>query len=290
MNSLRYEIPASIEALAQCLERADTSTHLLGGGTDLLPRFHGRAGGGVTLIDMTSIKGLDTIETSGGSVTIGANVTYTRIGQDPFIRKCLPCLSTMASQIGSVQIRNTARLPGNLANASPGGDAIGTLMALDAAAMILDAKGSTRAVCVADLVLGTGKTSLARSEAIIGIWIPVPESSRNGFGKIGLAARREVVIANVSLTMVFDFQEAEERIRNARIVLGAAAPKAFRATAAEALCLGRKPSALLAGELTDCLRLTVQDSIHGNPMFLHKLNDVQGLAWDVFHAIFSDLY
>ena len=196
----------------------------------------------------------------------------------------------MASQIGSVQIRNTACLPGNLANASPGGDSIGTLLALDARVLILDAKGATRQVGIDDLVLGIGKTSLARNEAIIGVRIPVPDSARNGFGKLGLAARRQVVIANVSLTMVFDYQESKRRIREARIVLGAAAPKAFRAAGAEALCRDRKPSEALAGELAECLRLQVQESIRGNPLFLHKLNDVQGLARDVLHTIFADQF
>ncbi|MEI7463658.1 MAG: FAD binding domain-containing protein [Candidatus Taylorbacteria bacterium] len=289
MSSIRYETPTDLEALAQCLGRATERTHLLGGGTDLLPKFHGRIPVGTTLIDMTGIRALDTLEITAETVAIGANVTYARLAQEPFVQARIPCLSTMASQIGSVQVRNLACLPGNLANASPGGDALGTLMALDAVVTILDAQGRTRSIEVADLVLGIGRTSLAMGEAIIGIRVPVPPSARSGFGKIGLGARSQVVIANVSLTMVFTLAAGDHRIGRARIVLGSAAPKAFRALEAEKACLHRRPSAAMAAELAESLRGNVQDSIRGNPLFQHKLNDVQGLAQDVFHAIFHDL-
>ena len=137
-------------------------------------------------------------------------------------------------------------------------------------------------------VLGIGRTSLARNEAIIGIRIPVPASPRNGFGKLGLGARREVVIANVSLTMVFDFREAEG------VIAGAGswwAPPLRGPTARrrlKTLCTGRPPSTALARELSDCLTRAVRASIGQNPLFAHKPSDVQGLALDVFQHIFAD--
>jgi xanthine dehydrogenase FAD-binding subunit len=288
MASIRYEAPADLDALARCLAASGPDTCLLGGGTDLLPRFHGRIPAGTALIDLRSVQGLDRIEHLEGEIQLGANVTYTRLSEDPSIRRQLACLAEMASGVGSIQIRNAACLPGNLANASPGGDAIGTLLALDAQVLVLDSGGARRTVAIPELVLGIGRTSLARDEAIIGIRIPVPASPRNGFGKLGLGARREVVIANVSLTMVFDFREAEGVIAGARIVVGSAAPRAYRSPEAEDLCTGRPPSAALARELSDCLTRVVRASIGQNPLFAHKPSDVQGLALDVFQHIFAD--
>src|SRR5512133_518067 len=105
MSSIRYEMPTDLDALARCLERADQRTHLVGGGTDLLPKYGGRLPEGSTLIDLSSIPGLDAIEVEDGFVRIGANVTYTRLGQDPFLRARIPCLSAMAAQVGSIQVR-----------------------------------------------------------------------------------------------------------------------------------------------------------------------------------------
>jgi len=288
MASVHYEAPTDLAALAQCLERSGPATHLLGGGTDLLPRFHGRIPAGTTLVALRSVAGLDRLDLAEGVLHIGANITYGRLSEDPFLRRHLPCLAGMAAGVGSVQIRNTACLPGNLANASPGGDAIGTLLALDASVLVLDARGATRAVAIPELVLGIGRTSLARNEAIVGVRIPVPPSPRNGFGKLGLGARREVVIANVSVSMVFDVRETEGTIGGARIVVGSAAPRAYRAPEAEALCLGRTPSAALAGELAECLALRIRAAVGGNPLFAHKPDDMRGLARDVFHRIFAD--
>lgn len=286
MPSVRYEMPADLPALAACLEGADGNTFLLGGGTDLLPRFHGRVPAGTTLIDLRSVADLDALAVADGALHVGANVTYARLARDPFVRNALPCLAEMAAGVGSEQIRNTACLPGNLANASPGGDAIGVLMALDATALILKSDGSTRSVAIPELVLGIGRTSLTKQEAIIGIRIPLKGPRRSGFGKLGLGARREVVIANVSLTMVLE--ETAGVIDAARIVVGSAAPTAYRAPEAESLCRGARPSANLAQALSIRLQDYVRESIHGNPLFAHKPDDVKGLAQDLFHRIFAD--
>lgn len=286
MPSIRYEMPADLPALAACLERADGNTFLLGGGTDLLPRFHGRVPAGVTLIDLHSVAGLDAMTVEDGVLHVGANVPYARLARDPFVREALPCLTEMAAGVGSEQIRNTACLPGNLANASPGGDAIGVLLALDATTLILKPDGSTRSAPIPELVLGIGRTSLTRQEAIIGVRIPLDGPCRSGFGKLGLGARREVVIANVSLTMVF--REEAGAIASARIAVGSAAPTAYRAFEAESLCRGAKPSAALAEALSIRLQEGVRKSIRGNPLFAHKPDDVKGLAQDLFHRIFAD--
>ena len=77
-----------------------------------------------TLIDLTGVAGLDRVQADGAWIHVGANVTYAQLADHPLVQADLPCLAQMAEQVGSAQIRNMARLPGNLANASPGGDAI----------------------------------------------------------------------------------------------------------------------------------------------------------------------
>ncbi len=288
MPEVRYEAPTDLPALARCLARADGRTFLLGGGTDLLPKFHGRIPEGAHLISLRAVQGLDRIQHGDGYLDIGANVTYARLEADGFIRRHLSCLAEMAAGVGSTQIRNAACLPGNLANASPGGDAIGALLALDATVAILHADGTQRRATIPELVLGIGRTSLRPGEAIVSIRIPVPASRRNGFGKLGLGARREVVIANVGLTMVFDFDEGAGLIREARIAVGSAAPRAYRAEEAEALCRGQRPSRDLALGLACTLEDRVRTSIGDNPLFAHKPNDVKGLALDLFHRLFAD--
>ena len=289
MAEWTFKTPADLDQLVRCLAEADADTYLLGGGTDLVIRMRDRGIARGTLIDLTGVAGLDRIEADGPWIAIGANVTYAQVASHPLVAAQVPCLAQMASQVGSAQIRNMARLPGNLANASPAGDAIANLMALDARLDLVDGRGASSSRTVAELVTGIGRTTLARDQAIVGVRIPRPgPDQRSAYGKLGLGARREVVIANVSLTLVVDYDRAGRVIRDARAVLGSAAPLAYHAVDAEALLRGRRPEPALALELAEALRAHVEVSINGIEMFKHKMQDVQGLALDLFDRLFAD--
>jgi CO/xanthine dehydrogenase FAD-binding subunit len=290
MSSLAYKAPRTLEELTGCLAQADDATRLLGGGTDLVIQLRERGIRRGTLVDLTRVAGLDRIEREGDWLRIGANVTYTDLAADPLVNRLLPCLAQMASQVGSVQVRNSARLPGNIANASPAGDSIATLLALDAEVELLDGRGERATRPVAEVVTGIGRTSLSRDQAILAVRVPHPRpEARSAYGKIGMGARSQVVIANVSLTLALEFSASEGLIRAPRVALGSAAPVAYRARGAEALLDGQRPTLELAAALAAQLRLEVQASIRGNAIFLHKLNDIQGLALDLFGGLFSDV-
>jgi CO/xanthine dehydrogenase FAD-binding subunit len=281
--------PESLEELALCLAQADERTFLLGGGTDLVVRLRDRGIDRGTLIDLSRLQDLDRIDQDPDWITVGANVTYAALAAHPLARRKLPCLVEMAEQVGSVQIRNLARLPGNLANASPAGDVLGTLLALDAQVEILDGRGARSFRPVAGLVTGIGRTCLARDEAIVGIRIPQPgPHRRQGYGKIGLGARRQMVIANVSLTLVLDCDPESGLIRDPRVALGSCAPVAFRCAEAEELMRARRPWPDLGAELAETLRARVAASIGAVAIFQHKLNDVRGLALDLHQRLFAD--
>lgn len=290
MCSMEFRTPESIDELAHFLGSTNDNTYILGGGTDLVIRLRDRGISQGTLIDMTGIKDLDYIRLEDSLFRIGANVPYARIAEDGGIRKHAACLATMASQVGSAQIRNMARLPGNIANASPAGDSIACLMALGARAGIMNSKGDMRWSPVEDIITGIGKTTLGRDEAIIEIIFPEPGNScRSGYRKIGLAARNEVIIANVSLTLLADYDKERGVINASSIVIGSAAPKAYHAVEAELLLCGQKPGSRLAEDMAAVLRKHVEASINGIKMFRHKVNDIQGMALDLFYDVFNDV-
>jgi len=290
MSNFAFQAPATVAELAGCLAEAGPGTRLLGGGTDLIIQLRERGIQDGTLIDLTRVAGLDTITLDGDTIKIGANVTYTDIAEHPLITGLVPCLGEMASQVGSLQIRNSARLPGNIANASPAGDSIATLMALEASVLILNGRGETCTRTIEAVVTGIGKTSLAPDEAILAVHLPRPRATqRSRYGKFGMGARSQVVIANVSLTLVVDYDPGRGLITGAQAVLGSAAPLAYHARQAEALLTGRRPTPELARELAETLRREVETSIKGIAMFMHKLNDIQGLALDLFAHLFRDV-
>ena len=66
-----------------------------------------------------------------GEVRIGAGMTYRDLLDPPFAQ-IVPALAHAARTVGSPQIRNAGTIGGNLATASPAGDTLPVLAALDA--------------------------------------------------------------------------------------------------------------------------------------------------------------
>ena len=138
-----YFRPATLdEALAI---RAGREVEIIAGGTDVYPNKTTRAGWGrmahKDVLDVTAVPGLRRIEEVDGHWRIGALVTWTDV-----IRAGLPPLFdglvAAAREIGGAQIQNRATLVGNLCTASPAGDGIPNLLALEAEVEIASLRGT----------------------------------------------------------------------------------------------------------------------------------------------------
>jgi CO/xanthine dehydrogenase FAD-binding subunit len=94
------------------------------------------------VLDLTRIAELHGFEpTAGGGLAIGAATPFTAIRHQPALRERYPALAAAAAVIGGWQILNRATLGGIAANASPAGDSLPVLLALDAT---LDCAGPHR--------------------------------------------------------------------------------------------------------------------------------------------------
>lgn len=84
------------------------------------------------LIDITRIPILQNSEIRGGRIKIGSAVAFNEILKSSELNVAVPFLREAISTIGGVQVRNIATLVGNITNASPAGDVLTPLYALDA--------------------------------------------------------------------------------------------------------------------------------------------------------------
>src|SRR5215210_8421757 len=84
------------------------------------------------LIDLSRLEELRGIVLEGHEIVLGASTTYTEIRRSDACREHLPILVEAAATIGAAQIQNRGTLGGNIANASPAGDTLPVLLALDA--------------------------------------------------------------------------------------------------------------------------------------------------------------
>jgi CO/xanthine dehydrogenase FAD-binding subunit len=215
---LPRRLTEALEALAD-----DPSLTVLAGGTDLMVDLNygrRRPTGVLALRRVAELRGW---RVAGDDVVLGAATTYTEL-LDPALAQRVPALAAAARTVGSPQVRNTGTIGGNLATASPAGDTLPVLFALDAQVDVASAAGS-RTVPVAELVVGPKRTALAPGELVTAVRVPTAAGPQE-FLKIGV--RNAMVIAVASCAFVVDVGR-----RQVACALGAVGPVPIRDTAVE---------------------------------------------------------
>ena len=199
------------------------ATTVLAGGTDLMVQANRGAHSLKSVLDLSRIPELKNWALEGSEMVLGAGISYTDLA-DPQIAALVPALTQAARTVGSPQIRNAGTLGGNLATASPAGDTIPVLVAMDA---VLQLKSSTenREIAITEFITGVKTNALKPGEIIQSIKMPVFQGPQE-FLKVG--TRNAMVISVVSLALVTDFLG-----RKLRVGVGSVSPVPFRATAAE---------------------------------------------------------
>ena len=112
------------DSLSEALEirAAHPDALPMAGGTDLMVELNFDRARPPAVLDVTRIPELREWAPENGRVRVGAGVTYTRIMAELGDR--LPGLAVASRTVGSLQIRNRGTVGGNLATASPAGDAL----------------------------------------------------------------------------------------------------------------------------------------------------------------------
>ncbi len=133
--------------------------------------------------------------------------------------------------MASYQLRSRATIVGNICNASPAGDTIGTCMVLQGVLQV-HGVGGTRSEPLADFFLGPGKTRLRPGDLVTSIRLPMPPMIHAGkYIKLGRNASSDLAIVGVT---VFGFADdtAVSGYRF-RIALASVAPTPIIASRAE---------------------------------------------------------
>ena len=230
---LAYYRPATLqEALAI---RAAGDVMVLAGGTDVYPAKAARSAWGdmrhKDVLDISRLTELRGIADVGSQWRIGALTTWSEL-----IAAELPAmfngLKLAAREVGGVQIQNRGTIAGNLCTASPAGDGLPNLLALDAGIELAGVAGR-RLVPMREFLTGYRQTACLTDEIVTAIVVPKPQgaSVRSHFLKLG--ARRYLVI---SIAMVAGIIEigADGRIAAARLAAGACSAVPQRLPAVEA--------------------------------------------------------
>ena len=220
-------LPRSIEETLDALEAAPDAT-ILAGGTDLMVAVNAGTHRPETVVSLAGVPELRSWRREGDELVLGACVTYTEMEHGE-LAVLVPALCQAARTVGSPQIRNAATIGGNLGTASPAGDTLPVLAALDAIVEIRGPSGP-RSLPVLDFVTGVKKTALQPGELVTAVRLPVLRGPQE-FLKVG--TRNAMVISVVMAALVVDLDG-----RTVRLGLGSVAPVPVRARDAEAFAGG----------------------------------------------------
>ncbi len=288
LPELEYVKPASLAEASKFLAEHEGKARPFSGGTDCLVRLRD----GVLKLDyMVDIKGLEGTKDisfdSKKGLTIGAAVTMNRIASHPDVLKYYPNLAEAARSVASYQLRNRATIIGNICNASPAGDTIGTCMALDGVLKVHGVDG-IREIPLSNFFLGPGKTVLKAGDVVVSITLPVPPAGMFGvYKKLGRNTIGDLSIVGVTV-LGYPCKESPSGYRF-RIALASVAPVPFEALKAEAVLSEKTITAEVIAEAAQVAMdsVTPIDDVRGSARYRKFM--VRNLTREAITEVFSKI-
>ncbi|WP_428465204.1 xanthine dehydrogenase small subunit [Photobacterium minamisatsumaniensis] len=224
-----YSPTTTDELAALLLEHPEAK--LVAGGTDLaleVTQFHREI---KTLISVNLVNDMKVCDTAGDNIVIGANLPIS----DSYstLHHYYPDFGELLHRFASLQVRNQGTLGGNIANASPIGDAPPLLIALGASVQ-LRRGNETRVLPLEDYFISYKVTVQQPSEFVEKIIIPKPQAMNNQaptFRAYKLSKRLDDDISAVC--GAFDITIEKGIVTHACIAFGGMAATPKRATHCE---------------------------------------------------------
>jgi xanthine dehydrogenase FAD-binding subunit len=223
------------KTLKEALEYRDENMAILfAGGTDLMVRRKSWAG---TLPKFESpvliignLRELKGCAAENSVLRIGAAETLADIAANEAVPEIL---RLAVKQMASPGIRNMGTLGGNICNASPAGDTLPVMYALNTAVILQSVKGK-RELALSQFITSPGKTGLQDDELLTEVCIPLKEFSNVYYRKVG--TRKADALSKLSFAGLANINDG--KIEDIRIAFGAVAPTVVRSVEAENLLKG----------------------------------------------------
>ncbi|MBB6479498.1 FAD binding domain-containing protein [Spirochaeta isovalerica] len=212
--------PETLDELLKLMAEKDLIP--FAGGTDLmvqnaapqLPKFK------KDVVFLGHLSELKQIRKDGQDLIIGAAATLTDIENHPHTPVLL---RDAVALIAAPALRNRGTMGGNICNASPAGDSIPPLYALDAKFRLQSLNGE-RIVKAEDFFKGPGRTDRKKEEILKEIIIPLKEWNVKKYRKVGTRAAN--ALTKCSITAAAKVKGG--RIDDISIAFGAVGPVIVR--------------------------------------------------------------
>ena len=220
-DEFSYAAPKTISEALSYL-KANPDAKIVGAATDLGVVHNKRKITLTKLLSLHLIPELYDITLVNNEITLGARVTMTELRH--FVKDKCAELAHYLDVFASPQIKNTATVVGNIANASPIGDTPPALLALNASVII----NGTKSVRSSEFFLAYRKTALASGEIITGIKFPLPKKEAD-FKLYKNANRKDLDISAVNFGMHVEWTDkTKTAIKEITIAAGGVAATPLR--------------------------------------------------------------
>lgn len=233
---MEYVNASSVQQVLDTLAQADGGAAVLAGGTDLMVDFKAGKVQPQVWVDVTRVPELCGITVEDGKLVIGAAVTLTTIARSPLVRQYFPSLAQGCGTVGSLQIRNSATLVGNVVSAQPAGDGAMSLAPLDPTFTVLSAQGE-RQLSMGEMYAGFARSTIDHSrELVTKISIPLPQPGEAA-SFVRLELRKSLSLPMLNCAAMVHVEDG--LVTWARITMAPVGVGPVRAQAAEAFLAGK---------------------------------------------------
>jgi CO/xanthine dehydrogenase FAD-binding subunit len=229
-------LPHSLDDLWRLWESEPAAT-VYAGGTDLLVKMRQGAVRPSVLICLERLDGLQGVTREGDFIRIGSCSTHAHLLESAVIRKHFPILAQALAVLGSPPIRNMGTIGGNICTASPAGDTLPPLYALEAEIELYRKDGSRR-LPIKDFLTGPGQICCKPGEILTAIWVPKADGySLQHFEKVGQRNALAIAIASLAALVSWSSTGVVEKVR---LAWGSVGPTIVTCPEAEQALVGEK--------------------------------------------------
>ncbi|HVT68869.1 MAG TPA: xanthine dehydrogenase family protein subunit M [Trebonia sp.] len=240
---VEYEAPTTIAEAVDSLAEHQDEASVLAGGQSLIPLLALRLARPAVLVDINRVAELSGVSAVNGWLSVGAMTREYAAEESETIAAAVPLLAAALPLIGHEAIRSRGTIGGSLAHADPAAELPAVARALDAEFVVRSRSGD-RVIPAAEWFEGYLATARRPDEILVEVRFPrAAPGTGVAFQEV---ARRHGDFAIVGLAVSLTL--ADGAISEARLAFSGLGDVPVRATAAEDLLAGQRPSAELFEE------------------------------------------
>jgi aerobic carbon-monoxide dehydrogenase medium subunit len=259
---VEYEAPTTVAEAVDLLASYDDEASVLAGGQSLIPLLALRLARPAVLIDINGLDELSGVSVTDGWVAIGATTREYVAEESETVAHALPLLAAALPLIGHEAIRSRGTIGGSLAHADPAAELPAVARALDAEFVVRGPLGD-RVIPAAEWFEGYLTTSRRSDELLLEVRFPAAGPGTGISFQEVTRRHGDFAIVGLAASLVL----SGGVIGDARLAFAGLSDVPVRATAAEDLLVGERPSTELFEEAAHRATGDIDPpgDLHGSP-------------------------